>query len=138
MTRPAGAEAGDESATRVADSRLYRLALACYLGLIGLLFVWLIWLAPPPPGLRSVMLLVFLLPLLLGLRGLLNRRRYTLQWTGMLVLVYFIHGMLTATGGFPQRWLGAAETLLTIGYFGMAMLVLRRGKKAHRSAQSRG
>ncbi|MEX0430934.1 DUF2069 domain-containing protein [Spiribacter insolitus] len=127
-----------ESATQVASSPLYRVAVGCYMALIGLLFAWLIWLAPPPPGLRSPLLLVFLLPLLFGLRGVLNRRRYTLQWTGMLILVYFIHGILTATGGFPERWLGSAESILTIGYFGCVMLVLKRGKQAHKARQAEG
>ena len=133
-----GKETTTESATQVAASGLYRVAAGCYLALIVLLFAWLIWLAPPPPGLRSPLLLVFLLPLLFGLRGVLNRRRYTLQWTGMLILVYFIHGILAATGGFPQRWLGSAEAVLTIGYFGCVMLVLRRGKKAHKAGQAGG
>ena len=127
-----------ETATTVATSGLYRAAVGCYLLLIALLFAWLVWVAPPPATLRSLLLVVFLLPLLLGLRGVLNRRRYTLQWTGMLSLLYFIHGMLAATGGFPQRWLGAAETVLAIGYFGSAMLVLRRGKQAHKAGQAEG
>ncbi len=120
----------EETATTVGASTLYRLAMGCYLLLIGLLFAWLIWLAPPPAALRSLLLVVFLLPLLLGLRGLLHRRRYTLQWTGMLILAYAVHGLVTATGEPPERWLGLAELLAASGYFMSAMLVLRDGKKA--------
>jgi uncharacterized membrane protein len=125
--------ATEESPHQVGDTPLYRIAAACYVAQIGLLFAWLIWLSPPPPESRSLMLVIFLLPLLLGLRGLLHRRRYTLQWTGMLILAYFVHGMLAATGGFPERWLGSAELVLTLGYFGAAMLILRRGKKRHKA-----
>jgi len=128
--------ADEETADRVASSPLYRLAAGCYIALTALLFAWLIWLDPPPASLRSPVLIVFLLPLLLGFRGVLHRRRYTLQWTGMLILLYFIHGMLAATGTSPQRWLGAAELVLTIVYFSAVMLVLRRGKKRHKAVQS--
>jgi uncharacterized membrane protein len=131
------ADAG-ETARHVAASPLYWTAAGCYLALTGLLFAWLIWLAPPPASLRSPVLLVFLLPLVLGLRGVLHRRRYTLQWTGMLILLYFIHGLLAATGAAPERWLGVAEILLTLGYFGTVMLLLRRGKQRHKAGQSAG
>ncbi len=126
-----------ETPTHVATSALYRLALGCYAGLIVLWLAWLIWLDPPPATLRSVMLIVVLLPLLAGLRGVLHRRRYTLQWTGMLILLYFMHGLVAATGGFPARWLGVTEALLAMGYFGATLLVLRRGKQAHKAAQAK-
>ena len=125
-----------ETARQVAASPLYWMAVGCYAGLALLLFAWLIWLDPPPPSLRSPLLLVFLLPLLLGLRGVLHRRRYTLQWTGMLILLYFMHGLLAATGPATQRWLGVAETLLALGYFGAGLLILRRGKQRHKAGQS--
>ncbi|MDR9406685.1 MAG: DUF2069 domain-containing protein [Spiribacter sp.] len=122
-----------ESPTHVAPSTRYWMAVGCYIGLILLLIAWMVWLDPPPASLRSPLLVVFLLPLLLGVRGVLHGRRYTLQWTGMLVLVYFVHGLIATTGASPQRWLGVAETLLTLGYFGLMMLVLRDGKRAHKA-----
>jgi uncharacterized membrane protein len=112
------------------------MAVGCYIGLILLLIAWMVWLDPPPASLRSPLLVVFLLPLLLGVRGVLHGRRYTLQWTGMLVLVYFVHGLIATTGASPQRWLGVAETVLTLGYFGLMMLVLRDGKRAHKANKS--
>lgn len=123
----------NDSLTHVATSTRYRLAVSCYIGVILLLIVWLVWLSPPPATLRSPLLIVFLLPLLLGLRGILHARRYTLQWTGMLILVYFTHGLVASTGPSPERWLGVAETLLSLGYFGLTLLVLRDGKRAHKA-----
>lgn len=109
---------------------LFRAALVCYAGLLLFLMAWLLWLAPPPPALRAPMLLVLVLPLLLGLRGVLHRRRYTLQWTSMLSLGYFVHGVLAAAGPAPERWLGAAETSLALAYFGFALLYLRVSARA--------
>ncbi len=120
----------EETADTVGKSPLYWGALGCYIGLILLLVAWKGWLAPPPPALITPLLLVFGLPLLLGLRGVIHRRRYTLQWTGMLVLAYAIHGMVAAAGDPPARWLGVAEILLAGGYFTAGMLILRPGKRA--------
>ncbi len=125
-----------ESLTHVAPSTRFWVAVSCYIGLILLLIAWMIWLDPPPAALRSPLLIAFLLPLLLGVRGVLHGRRYTLQWTGMLVLVYFVHGLIASTGPSPQRWLGVAETVLTLGYFGLIMLVLRDGKRAHKASKN--
>ncbi|AGY91535.1 hypothetical protein SPICUR_02620 [Spiribacter curvatus] len=129
--------AGQETPSRVAATPLYWVATSCYVALTALLFAWLVWLDPPPASLRSPLLLVLLLPLLLGLRGILHRRRYTLQWTGMLILLYFMHGLLATTGAAPQRWLGVAEILLTLGYFVAGTVILRRGKQRHKADQSK-
>ena len=133
---PTQAPVSGETATTVAASGLQRIALGSWLGMIGLLTAWLIALDPPPESLRLPLLAVFLLPLLLGVRGILRRRRYTLQWTGMLAMAYFVHGLVAATGPAPARWLGTAEALLALVYFGCAMLVLRGGKRAHRAAKA--
>lgn len=128
-------DASIETPTHVATSVAYRVALGCYVGLIALLLLWYLWLAPPPPALRTPMLLIMLLPLLLGLRGVLHRRRYTLQWTGMLSLAYFIHGIMAATGPSLTAWLGSIELVLAVSYLCLTMLILRRGKKAHKASQ---
>lgn len=125
-----------ETADTVAKSPVYWGALGCYIGLILLLLAWMTWLSPPPPALITPLLLVFGLPLLLGLRGVIHRRRYTLQWTGMLVLAYAIHGMVAVAGEPPARWLGTAEVLLTAGYFTASMLVLRPGKRAMKAQKA--
>lgn len=125
-----------ETSTHVASSLAFRLAASCYVGLIALLLLWYLWLAPPPPELRTPMLLIMGLPLLLGLRGVLHRRRYTLQWTGMLSLAYFIHGIMAATGAGMTAWLGSVELVLAMTYLCLTMLILRRGKKAHQAAKS--
>ncbi len=125
-----------ETPTTVARSPAYWSALGCYIGLILLVIAWMSWLSPPPPALITPLLLVFGLPLLLGLRGVLHRRRYTLQWTGMLVLAYGIHGMVAAAGEPPGRWLGLAEIALAAGYFTAGMISLRAGKRAIKAAKA--
>jgi uncharacterized membrane protein len=64
--------------------------LAGYFGLLGL---WLAWsLSPMHRSAAAMTLAVFVLPLLLPLRGLLDNRRASYIWLGLLSLFYFLHG----------------------------------------------
>ena len=74
--------------------RLQILALSSYIALLALSLLWEGWLAPArnvPPGLW---LTIKTAPLLLPLYGLLHGRPYTYAWTSMLVLPYFIEGVV--------------------------------------------
>lgn len=104
---------------------IHRLALATYLGLIGLLLFWLIWLDPLPPGARSPALLLLLGPLLLPLRGILHGRRYTMAWSSMLILLYFLHGVIAVVGTGSSAWLGGLEIVLALSYFALAIHYIR-------------
>jgi uncharacterized membrane protein len=104
---------------------LHRLAIVVYLALMALLMLRFTWLAPPPRSLISVSLLLFAGPLLIPLRGLLRGRRYTIAWSTLLILAYFIHGTATAAEGGMGFWLGLAEISLSLGYFFLAILYIR-------------
>ena len=74
--------------------RLRALALSSYIALLILSLLWEGWLAPArnvPPGLWLTLKAA---PLLLPLRGLLHGRPYTYAWASMLVLPYFIEGVV--------------------------------------------
>ena len=74
--------------------RLQALALSSYIALLVLSLLWEGWLAPArnvPPGLW---LTIKTAPLLLPLYGLLHGRPYTYAWASMLVLPYFIEGIV--------------------------------------------
>ena len=70
------------------------LAVASLLGLIVLGLAWELWLAPT--GNRTLSLKV--LPLALPLVGLLKNRMYTYRWVSLMVWLYFIEGVLRASG----------------------------------------
>jgi uncharacterized membrane protein len=69
-------------------------AVASLLGLIILCTLWELQLAPLRPG--GSWLVLKVLPLLLPLRGLLRRDLYTMQWASMMILLYFIEGVVRA------------------------------------------
>lgn len=104
---------------------IHRAAAGCYLALFALLAAWLLWLDPPPDALVSIAALVLMAPLLLPMRGVIAGRRYTLAWSTMFIMLYFVHGVSAAAGPPPARWLGLAEALLSVVYFTLAVLYIR-------------
>lgn len=101
--------------------------LAASSTLIGLIFLCLSWelfLAPLRPGGSWAVLKV--LPLLAPLFGVLRGRRYTYQWSTLLIWLYAAEG---ATRAYTDRGLSAqlatAEALLSAAYFAFAVAYVR-------------
>ena len=88
--------------------------------LIALCLAWELWLAPLRPG-GSLMALKAM-PLLLALRGIAEGRRYTYQWSSMLLLAYFAEGVVRAWSerGLSQA-LAGAEIALSLVFFAAAV-----------------
>lgn len=93
--------------------------------LIALCLAWELWLAPLRP--QGSWLVLKVIPLLLALRGVLHQRRYTYQWSSMLILAYFAEGTVRA---FSDAGLSATlawlETILASVYFLAAIGCCRR------------
>jgi uncharacterized membrane protein len=106
-------------------------ALASLLALIALCLAWEWWLAPLRPGGSALLLKV--VPLLLPVRGLIRRDRYTLQWSSMLILLYLAEGVVRGlTDRPPSNFLAWAETALSAIYFVCAVAYLTPYKRAAR------
>ena len=86
---------------------------------------WELWLAPLRPGGSLVALKA--LPLALPLRGILEGRRYTYQWSSMLILAYFAEGAtrVWADTGL-SRALAGMELSLSLIFFAAAVAFARR------------
>lgn len=112
-------------------SSFFRLAAALALvSLVALCLAWELWLAPLRPG-GSLMALKAL-PLAFPLGGILRRKRYTFQWSSMLILAYFAEGVTRAWSEQGlSRALSLAEVLLSLVYFAAAVSYAR-GTKASR------
>lgn len=93
------------------------------------LLAWEIVIAPLHQG--GSLLALKALPLLLPLRGVIKRDLYTLQWSSMVILVYFIEGVVRAWSDHAQlsRIMALGEALLVVSYFLFALLYLRPYKK---------
>ena len=82
------------------------------------------WLAPLRPG--GSLLALKALPLSLAIPGILNGRRYTYQWSLMLILAYFAEGVVRAwSERAVSQWLAAAEIALSLVFFASAVAYAR-------------
>lgn len=107
-------------------------SVASLVTLIALCVAWEWLLAPLHPG--GSWLVLKVLPLLLPLRGVLKRDVYTMQWSSMLILLYFTEGIVR---GFSDRntWsatMGWIEVALTCVFFLCTILYLKPYKQAAR------
>ncbi|KZW98678.1 membrane protein [Pseudoalteromonas luteoviolacea] len=80
----------------------YKLALFGYIGLLTLMPLWLFFISPREGHSIGFMFVVYILPLLLPLRGILKDKPYTFAWANFIVLIYFIHG-------FTLLWIASDE-----------------------------
>lgn len=105
-------------------------ASASLVALIILCFAWELFLAPLRPG--GSWLVLKVIPLLLPLVGVLRRDVYTLQWSSMLILLYFAEGIVRATSDRSglSATLGWIEVALSCIYFVSALAYLRPYKQA--------
>lgn len=88
-------------------------AAGSLLTLIVLCVAWEIWLAPLKPG--GTLLALKALPLALPLGGILKGKRYTYQWSSMLILAYVAEG---ATRAWSEGSIFAVmELLLSLIFF---------------------
>jgi uncharacterized membrane protein len=104
--------------------KLKVLASGCLSALILLCVTWEMWLAPLRPG--GSLLALKALPLAAALGGILNGRRYTYQWSSMLILAYLAEGVVRAWSetGFSQT-LALWETGLSLAFFAAAVSYAR-------------
>ena len=107
-----------------------RLAATLALVLLALLcLLWELWLAPLRPG--GSFLALKALPLLLPFPGILHGRRYTYQWSSLLVLAYFAEGVMRAWGDAAlSRQLAVAEIALSLAFFAAAVSYARLTRAA--------
>jgi uncharacterized membrane protein len=103
---------------------LRRTASGALVALILLCLAWELWLAPLRPG--GSLIALKALPLAFPLPGILRGKRYTYQWSGMLILAYFAEGVTRAWSerGLAQV-LSGAEIVLSLLFFAAAVLFAR-------------
>jgi uncharacterized membrane protein len=104
-------------------------ACACLIALIFLCVAWELFLAPIRPG--GSWLVLKVVPLLAALRGVLNARRYTLQWSTLAIWLYAAEGAMRL---YTDRGTGVAlagvELALALAYFAAAVATLRAARGA--------
>ena len=104
-------------------------AFASLVTLLALCLLWELWLAPLRPG--GSLLALKAAPLALPLAGIYAARRYTYQWSSLLILAYFAEGAVRAwsDSGISQM-LAAAETALSLICFSSLVAYARLTRAA--------
>ena len=88
--------------------------------------------SPQSAILAAVIFNALIIPLLIPLRGVIKRDIYTLQWSSMVILLYFTEGVVRGYSdtGALSRMMAWGEAALVCVYFVCALLYLRPYKKA--------
>lgn len=107
-------------------------AIASLVILIGWLVAWEMAIAPLHTG--GSLLALKALPLFIPLRGVVKRELYTLQWSSMVILLYFTEGVVRAWADQQElsRFMAWGEIVLSCVFFACALLYLHPYKKAAR------
>ena len=80
---------------KISTPNLKKIALLGYFSLLIFMPLWLLVLSPSESLSTSTTLLLFFLPLLFPLKGLLQGNPYTYAWSNFIVLIYFLHSLTT-------------------------------------------
>lgn len=107
----------------------YIVALTGYFGLFALLMLWNTVLAPPSRFPVAFRLLITVTPLLLPLRGFLDRNPKSCAWMAYISLAYFIHGIIEAYVNTNGRLYPSLEIIFSLMlFFGATLYVRFAGK----------
>jgi uncharacterized membrane protein len=111
------------------QKQFHLLACVSLIGLILLCILWEAWLAPVRAG--SFWLMLKALPLFIPLRGVLRKDNYTMQWTSMLIWLYFTEGIVRAYSDINLLSVKLAwmEVILSVTYVTGVLGYLRPIKK---------
>ncbi|MDD4905983.1 MAG: DUF2069 domain-containing protein [Methylobacter tundripaludum] len=108
----------------------YITALAGFFGLFALLMLWNTILSPSTRFPVALVLLVAVTPLLLPMRGLLDRNPRSCAWAAYVSLIYFLHGTAEAYVNPDERLYASLEVMLSLMlFFGTAFYVRLVGKQ---------
>jgi len=119
------------------QTKHYRyLALFCHVSLLSWITVWQFLLRPEQVYSPLFIVLIYIVPLVLPLPGVIKGKPYTHAWANFIVLFYVIHG-LTIIYAEPHEWLYACiELLLATGMFiGCSVFARKRGKELGQGLQ---
>ncbi|QJR82682.1 DUF2069 domain-containing protein [Alteromonas pelagimontana] len=112
-------------------TRFYRyLALGSYIGLLAWVAVWQLLLNTDHSYSLTFIAIIYLLPLLLPAKGMIQGKPYTHAWANFVVLFYLIHGCTVMYAIEAERLYAAIELILVMLMFtGCCVFARRRGKE---------
>lgn len=117
----------------------HKICLVSLFSLIILILVWELILTPIVANSWWSVLVasIKVLPLLIPIKGLWNKKIYTMQWLSMLILFYFIEGVVRSMSDINtlSRALAGGEIALSVILFFSAIMYVRPFKKSAKAAK---
>ena len=105
-------------------------ALTGYIGLLILMPLWLFVLSPREGYSTGFVFAVYVLQLLLPLKGIIQDKPYTYAWANFIVMLYFIHGLTMLWVSPDELWLAILEVALATSMFiGCTYYARHRGQE---------
>ena len=106
------------------------LALVGYLGLFSWVVLWHFLLREEMAFSPLFVVLIYVIPLVLPMHGILVGKLCTHAWANFIVMLYLIHG-LTIIYAEPHEWLYAVIELFfaTLMFIGCAVYARKRGRE---------
>ena len=89
------------------------LTLVGFFGLLGWVILWHLWLSPHPDLNPWLLPVIWTVPLLFPLKGIVQGNPYTHAWGNFVLMPYFLHALTLITTDEGERWLAVVELVLT-------------------------
>ncbi|CAM4399020.1 DUF2069 domain-containing protein [Pseudoalteromonas ostreae] len=110
--------------------RFQRIAIIGYIGLLLLMPLWLFLLEPREGHSNGFIFVVYILPLLLPLKGIIQDKPYTYAWANFIVMFYFIHGFTLLWVAQEQLiWVVLELLFASMMFIGCTYYARRRGQE---------
>nr|WP_251650627.1 DUF2069 domain-containing protein [Aeromonas dhakensis] len=106
------------------------LTLVGFFGLLGWVLLWHLWLSPHPDLNPWLLPVIWTVPLLFPLKGIVQGNPYTHAWGNFVLMPYFLHALTLITTDEGERWLAVVELLLTtLAFVGTIYYARLRGRE---------
>lgn len=100
-------------------------ALIANLSLILWVGLWQSTISPHPHLNNYVIAVMWIIPMLLPLKGILEGKPYTHAWANFILMFYFLHALTILWVDDGERWLALVELVITFSAFVANILFAR-------------
>ncbi|WP_448548611.1 DUF2069 domain-containing protein [Thalassotalea fusca] len=94
-----------------------KIALIGYFSLLIYMPLWLLWINPSESLSTTLTLVLFTLPLLFPMKGLIKGNPYTFAWSNFVLMWYFLHSLTTLWVSSNDLVWASIELILTTMMF---------------------
>ena len=115
------------------------LTLVGFFGLLAWVIIWHLFLSPHPDLNPWLLPVIWTVPLLFPLKGIVQGNPYTHAWGNFVLMPYFVHALTLITTDEGERWLAVVELVFaTLAFVGTIYYARLRGRERARAPGEQG